>query len=144
MNEDPVAASRIGRLFAWLVTSLDASAQHSACRALAGRIGIVWRASFGYRWLTAEPEPDVIVIDLRETVTVGPLLGVIDGLLSPFSGAWEHSSLSRLALAAGHIFTNSNVLVAVAQLLEPPPMPQERHEEEPTGNAELPEDEDAG
>ena len=32
------------------------------------------RGSFLYRWLTAEPEPDVIVIDLRETLTVGPWL----------------------------------------------------------------------
>lgn len=32
------------------------------------------QGSFLYRWLTAEPEPDVIVIDLRETLTVGPWL----------------------------------------------------------------------
>lgn len=31
-----------------------------------------------YRWLTAEPDPDVIVIDLRETLTVGPWLAALD------------------------------------------------------------------
>lgn len=36
------------------------------------------RASLLYRWLTAEPEPDVIVIDLRETRTVGPFLSAVD------------------------------------------------------------------
>jgi hypothetical protein len=42
-------------------------------RAVAG--GRVYvKESFLYRWLTAEPEPDVVVIDLRETLTVGPWL----------------------------------------------------------------------
>ncbi|RQG91536.1 hypothetical protein EA462_06135 [Natrarchaeobius halalkaliphilus] len=35
-------------------------------------------SSFVYGWLTAEPEPDVIVIDLRETWTVGPAIRVVD------------------------------------------------------------------
>lgn len=34
-----------------------------------------------YRWLTAEPEPEVIVIDLRETWSVGPVVEVIDRTL---------------------------------------------------------------
>lgn len=29
-------------------------------------------------WLTAEPEPEVIVIDLRETYTIGPLIAALD------------------------------------------------------------------
>jgi hypothetical protein len=36
------------------------------------------RNSYLYRWLTAEPDPDVIVIDLRETYTVGPILAAMD------------------------------------------------------------------
>ena len=40
-------------------------------------IGRFVRGSFCYRWLTAEPDPDVIVIDLRETATVGPLLRAV-------------------------------------------------------------------
>ena len=34
--------------------------------------------SWLYRWLTAEPDPDVIVIDLRETLTVGPWLAALE------------------------------------------------------------------
>lgn len=34
--------------------------------------------SWLYRWLTAEPDPDVVVIDLRETLTVGPWLGALE------------------------------------------------------------------
>jgi hypothetical protein len=45
--------------------------------------GVQWfrravEASWLYRWLTAEPDPDVIVIDLRETLTVGPWLALIE------------------------------------------------------------------
>jgi hypothetical protein len=55
-------------------------------RALAGaaitrpaRTGHTWlQASWLYRWLTAEPEPEVIVIDLRETLALGPLIAAID------------------------------------------------------------------
>lgn len=38
--------------------------------------------SWLYGWLTAEPEPEVIVIDLRETWTAGPVLASIDRALA--------------------------------------------------------------
>jgi len=40
------------------------------------------RQSALYQWLTAEPDPDVIVIDLRETWTVGPFLNILDWLIT--------------------------------------------------------------
>ncbi|SFC41074.1 hypothetical protein SAMN05444422_10834 [Halobiforma haloterrestris] len=39
-------------------------------------------ASSLYRWLTAEPDPDVIVIDLRETWTVGPVIAILDRVVA--------------------------------------------------------------
>ncbi|WP_418284183.1 hypothetical protein [Halorubrum sp. DTA46] len=42
------------------------------------RLGSWIRASALYQWLTAEPDPEVIVIDLRETRTVGPVLRLLD------------------------------------------------------------------
>ena len=39
-------------------------------------------SSWLYGWLTAEPEPEVIVIDLRETRIVGAVLGVIDRVVT--------------------------------------------------------------
>ena len=36
------------------------------------------RNSVLYRWLTKEPDQEVIVINLRETLTVGPILVVLD------------------------------------------------------------------
>jgi hypothetical protein len=34
------------------------------------------------QWLTAEPDPDVIVIDLRDTVTVRPIILVLDRIVA--------------------------------------------------------------
>lgn len=48
------------------VTNLTASVQDAVT------------GSFCYRWLTAEPEPEVIEIDLRETWTAGPVINAID------------------------------------------------------------------
>ena len=58
--------------------------------------GIDWvKTSSGYRWLTAEPEPDVIVIDLRDTLSVGPLIASLDATLEFLLPAAGYSSLVR-------------------------------------------------
>ncbi|RQH00502.1 hypothetical protein EA472_11750 [Natrarchaeobius oligotrophus] len=50
-------------------------------------------SSFVYGWLTAEPEPDVIVVDLRETWTAGPAIWVVDRLVGGLSVAARTSLL---------------------------------------------------
>lgn len=50
-----------------------------------------------YRWLTAEPDPDVIVIDLRETRIVGPILAVLDWVLDRLTSSGDGSLLAALA-----------------------------------------------
>lgn len=62
------------------------------------------RSSWLYRWLTKEPEPDVIVIDLRETWTVGPLIGVLDWTIRFFGKAFEGSLSQRLAISSANKF----------------------------------------
>lgn len=47
-----------------------------------------------YRWLTTEPEPEVIVIDLRETWTVGPVVAVLDWGVEFLASCWDGSRLS--------------------------------------------------
>ena len=54
------------------------SAVYSALARLGARGRQLVVGSWLYRWLTAEPEPDVIVIDLRETWTVGPVVRLLD------------------------------------------------------------------
>ncbi|SEP69436.1 hypothetical protein [Natrinema salaciae] len=50
----------------------------SGLRTFGTAVGRYVRASYCYRWLTAEPEPDVIVIDLRDTYTVGPIVRLLE------------------------------------------------------------------
>ena len=67
--------------------TLASSRVVSALRVASTR-GESWvRQSALYRWLTAEPDPEVIVIDLRETWTVGPFLRVLDWLVTGLGDA---------------------------------------------------------
>ena len=62
------------------------------------RLGRLWRRTAAavrgsslYRWLTGEPDPEVIVIDLRETWTVGPVIRLLDAALDRLIPALEDS-----------------------------------------------------
>ncbi|MFC6733750.1 hypothetical protein [Haladaptatus sp. DYSN1] len=65
------------------------------------RTGRVTRQSYLYRWLTAEPDPDVVVIDLRETWTVGPAIAALDWLTERLAPAVA-SSHFRTATGEAH------------------------------------------
>ncbi|AHF98931.1 hypothetical protein HALLA_08705 [Halostagnicola larsenii XH-48] len=54
-----------------------------------------------YRWLTAEPEPDVIVIDLRETYTVGPIIRAVDRVLDTLERSYENSRTEAAVASVG-------------------------------------------
>lgn len=75
---------------------LGLAAQRSRLSGLTGRFQGFVEASWLYRWLTAEPDPDVVVIDLRETLTVGPWLAAIDRTLRWLLPATVSSGLFRL------------------------------------------------
>ncbi|MFW5956632.1 MAG: hypothetical protein ACOCQY_04440 [Halorhabdus sp.] len=98
------------------------------------RVVIDWiSASWLYRWLTAEPDPDVIVIDLRETVTVGPILAVLEraiALLARGRGSSRSYSVGTAivdGVATSSIWESRTVQLAVA-LLEPPAPPEDRQD----------------
>lgn len=55
-----------------------------------------FRGSRIVRWFLAEPDPEVIVIDLRETYTVGPLLGVLDRVVAAGSRFGEQTGATRV------------------------------------------------
>ncbi len=62
-----------------------------------GRAAGDWmRHSFLYRWLTAEPDPEVVVIDLRETATVGPFIALLDRVATRLAPWWRTSGCRRL------------------------------------------------
>ena len=77
--------------------ALSGSRLAAAARSGTARIGRYVRASFLYRWLTAEPDPDVIVIDLRDTWTVGPFLAVLDRLVSGLARGFDGSRAGAVA-----------------------------------------------
>jgi len=76
--------------------------------------------SYVYRWLTATPEPNVIVIDLRETRIVGPFVRLAATVLESPERAWANSRLTSIATTVGWIFSASRTGRTLTALLEPP------------------------
>ncbi|WP_206335502.1 hypothetical protein [Natronolimnobius sp. AArcel1] len=70
---------------------LRAGADQSKITAAGRTLTRYVRHSWCYRWLTKEPDPDVIVIDLRETYTVGPFIRILDAIIAQFARA-AHTS----------------------------------------------------
>lgn len=53
------------------------------------------RASWLYQWLTKEPEPAVIVIYLRDTRTIGPMIALMEWLIARLAPYWGGSVLNH-------------------------------------------------
>lgn len=115
------ASSTVGR---WLRDIAD-QAVTAADRSRLGAT-IRWaeraaRASWSYRWLTAEPEPDVVVIDLRETAVVGPILVILDRLLAPLVRNWPQARTGTVTSRLSERFVTRPIqivsLVALAGIL---------------------------
>ncbi|ELZ40572.1 hypothetical protein C463_14720 [Halorubrum californiense DSM 19288] len=76
---------------------IQRAARESSLGRLWRRAGTAIRHSFLYRWLTAEPDPEVIVIDLRETWTVGPFIRLLDAVLDRVFPALDNSRVASTA-----------------------------------------------
>ncbi|WP_338729905.1 hypothetical protein [Haladaptatus sp. DJG-WS-42] len=87
----------------------------STGRRATARVGELTRRSSLFRWLTAEPEPEIIVIDLRETWTVGPFIALLDRFVA---AAEPHIASLGIGTAARRL-TNalSRAPVRIAGLL---------------------------
>jgi hypothetical protein len=86
-------------------------------------VGHVVRRSAVYRWLTKEPEPTVVVIDLQETYTVGPIIRLVDAGVEFAKPYWEASLAKRLVdsvVGAGERFARTRPGQVVTAILEPP------------------------
>lgn len=99
------------------------------------RLTRVVQGSFLYRWLTAEPDPEVIVIDLRETYTVGPFIAILDHIVETLVPYYRQSLLKRgvdalAVLAARAAGTRpGRLLVALFEPPEPPEYSDERRDD---------------
>ena len=109
----------------------------STTRSLAGRLSGWVRASSLYRWLTGEPDPDVVVIDLRETYAVGPVIALLDRLAAPLGRLYRDSTLQRLVEAVGRTagaLADTRAGRALGRALAPPD-PPDRSSEPDSGRA---------
>lgn len=71
-----------------------------AVRSSIAQLGRYVRGSSLAQWFTAESDPKVIVIDLRETWTVGPFISVLDRILPKLNRSLEQSRTAALATVA--------------------------------------------
>lgn len=78
-----------------LSRTLRRAGQHALTTRIARRCAQSMRNARLYDWLTREPDTAVIVIDLAETRTVGPVIAVVDRLGEQFG--WVGSGTARVA-----------------------------------------------
>lgn len=57
------------------------------------------RSSFIYRWLTSEPDPEVVVIDLRETYSVGPVIASVDRTIATITPGISSATVTQATRA---------------------------------------------
>lgn len=93
-------------------------------------LGQVVRDSRLYQWLTTEPDPTVVTIDLRETYTVGPVLKLLERLTTPILTRWTNSTLEQavatLSERGQRLAESSRTVKLLAQLFVPPEPPEDR------------------
>jgi hypothetical protein len=101
--------------------------------ALSSLLGRIIRNSLLYRWFTTEPEPEVIVIDLRRTHTVGPFIAILDRIIETLAPYVDNSQLkASLGVLAAWISTLAETRPGqlIVTLLEPPTTPDQPEEPE--------------
>lgn len=78
------------------------------------QVASVVRCSFLYRWLTKEPEPTVIIIDLHETLSVGPICELLNRAAIWITPFWK-SSLLKSGLDTVEVATERAVEAELTQ-----------------------------
>ena len=83
--------------------------EHSRLRE-SGRVLGQWiRGSWLYRWLTSEPDSDDVMIDLRETQTVRPTLGILEWIFGPVERSWPSSGVRTLTAQTADQFRRAPI-----------------------------------
>jgi hypothetical protein len=95
--------------------------------------------SFLHRWLK-KPEPETIVIDLRETRTVGPFITLFDAFITWMVSLWRESQLAQLTgsiVSIGEDLAETQYGQLLVQLLEPHEPPTERNDDTESDQTEV-------
>lgn len=108
-----------------LADGADGSAFERRLRALAR-----WtRNAYLYRWLTTESECDALVVDLRKTYTVGPVVERFDRLRPTVETTWRASVTRAVTTELRRTvswFENSLAVRLLVAALKPPEPPKDR------------------
>jgi len=104
-----VAASWLAAAGGTLTSALATATSGSALTRAVRTVDRYVRNSVLYRWLTKEPEPDVIVIDLRDTYAVGPVIAVLDRLRPVAERIWQSSGLRTLTTGTARALRDAPV-----------------------------------
>ncbi|WP_135806358.1 DUF945 domain-containing protein [Halorussus marinus] len=91
-----LAASWLAGVWAGSARDLGVASSQSTLARAGRRLGRYVRNAALYRWLTTDPDPDVIVIDLRDTYAVGPLVALLDRVGPVVERVWLASGLREL------------------------------------------------
>jgi len=102
-------------------------------------IGVI-QNSFIYRWLTTPPDPDIIVIDLRETLIIAPFLTFLDRILAVLRPWFETShlkhALNRLTILIAGL-SDTRLGQTLVGLFEPPEWPKQASDENQDSDSDL-------
>lgn len=91
--------------------AVDNSSVVRVTRGIESTLGRWGRGSRLVQWFLAEPDPEVIVIDLRETYTVGPLLRVLDRVAAIASRIDDRTGISDGVSRLAAIVTSAPLVV---------------------------------
>lgn len=91
--------------------AVDSSLLVRTTRAIESTLGRWGRGSRLVQWFLAEPDPEVIVIDLRETYTVGPVLRVLERVVSAAGRIDDRTGVSDVLSRFAGIVTSEPVFV---------------------------------
>jgi len=113
-------AERVRSWAAGVRRTVDATLAEAYPRSVPGRVlhGI-WRvtqSSYGYRWLTSDPDPEVVV-DLRESRLAGPVIGLLERLASTAPARRLGAGSLRLTAAVARTVRRAPVRVASLAVL---------------------------
>ena len=125
-------SSSVVRLYRRTCAETATAATNSALAHLLGLLAAWTCESFLYRWLTTEPDPESVVIDLRETLSVGPIIALLDRVLRWIVPYWAQSVPGRILgvlVDWGERVADTRVGRLMVAVLEPPEPPErvERH-----------------
>ena len=123
-----------GSILGKILNSLEESYAVSGVIAAVTNLSGIARQSALFQWLTKEPDPEVIVIDLRETRTVGPVIRLLDWAIERLRPYWEETALKRgleMLVALGEQAAETRVGTVLVRLLTPPEPPEDNSREGP-------------